>query len=66
MMVIGPCPTCDKDHPSTASEKRPNGNTVCGACGSVHPTSKWEVVEPGPPLRYPPEIELETERASER
>lgn len=38
----GPCPGCSKVHEETSRERRPNGNTTCGACGEKTPSSRWK------------------------
>jgi hypothetical protein len=42
----GACPRCGQDvtegkYGATARERRPNGNTRCGACGLISPSLEW-------------------------
>lgn len=38
----GPCPECSEIHEETSRERRPNGNTTCGACSKTTPSSRWK------------------------
>lgn len=38
----GPCPRCsDTASQATARERRPDGDTTCGACGATTPSRAW-------------------------
>lgn len=45
----GVCPKCKyQGHPNTTRERRPNGNTTCGACGTVSKSKAWSLQEATP------------------
>lgn len=40
----GRCPRCRSvDPPGSARERRPDGNTTCGACGRSSPSREWSL-----------------------
>lgn len=53
-MSYGHCPNCNVEgHKLTTRERRPNGDTTCGACGLKSPSKEWAVATMAHSAHYP-------------